>query len=855
MCLRLLAYLTPRSLLLYKFCPPARIFKQLSEIRNFKQEDGESLFDTWERYNDLLFKCPFHDLNDHQKVNTFYNGLNIQTRRTVDVNGLIPGLTASDALKLIQKLVEHSHKWHCEENHITTPNPLHVITEKLKLLNHEIEELTIDFRKLNMDDVKKSYYAEVKSIKSSKIDYDKTYTESRNHPTNLKDKFKQCLKESSERQAIQNEWMKKIMISTDLSLKNHDSSIKRLEQKVNHLAQSISTHYPKHTLASKMETFGEKVKRRILEEIKETTTTHGKPKQQLQKVVAHETKESPTHYSVTHQNRLPPKETDPGSFILPCIIENHSMSNALADLGASISIMPYSLFKRLGLGSLKPIKMTIEMADRSMQSPKGIKENVLVKISNFVFPVDFVVLDIIEDKNVPIILGRPMLATVHAKIDVYDKKISLGVGNDQVRDFKNYLSPKYENQDTIPLSPSELAEDKEEFSMTLGDPDKRMSIGLEEFVNIDDMWDDLDLGILSNEKLQPIIKKCEFVEKGLTEVLFGQPFKEQIGLVEDREALTRLNSSTWATKWFKRLVAYAKCNRDSDDRDKGLLEDVYVNSMVGTTEAALQVLPSAGPSISHTGLCANKSNFLVVSKQCLGYRSEKAGPVNERRDPFLDGDLSMKGNGAFISKLQSGGIDSLEEEAWDLLRASMVYYCDNPVETIAASDPNDSSILNYHQVFVCDFIPSGIAFLLKGEYDIVGNFILHTVQFGRKPWISIVLAGQGLMYASFKVRTVPFDDATEDMLDPGFGEAAIGRVAPLDSIKTASIVAYLVTVDKTILECARKNTPGKEGLAECKASASSSDMEYAEGLRRVRGDNTLRILLSFGEEQAELKLL
>ncbi|GKB01476.1 putative reverse transcriptase, RNA-dependent DNA polymerase [Tanacetum coccineum] len=214
------------------------------------------------------------------------------------------------------------------------------------------------------------------------------------------------------------------------------------------------------------------------------------------------------------------------------------MSNALADLGASISIMPYSLFKRLGLGSLKPIKMTIEMANRSMQSQKRIKENFLVKISNFVFPVDFIILDIMEDENVPIILGRPMLATAHAKIDVYGKKISLGVENDQVafninkkespafispiciinevdkmqklndlvmndkkvRDFENYLSPEYGSQDIISLLPSELTKDKEEFSMTLGDPNKRMSIGLEEFVDIDDMWDDLDPGILSNEK-------------------------------------------------------------------------------------------------------------------------------------------------------------------------------------------------------------------------------------------------------------------------------------------------------------------------------------------------------------------
>ncbi|GJT51960.1 hypothetical protein Tco_0978117 [Tanacetum coccineum] len=146
------------------YCPLAMIFKQLSEIRNFNKKEGESLFDTWERYNDLLFKCPFHDLNDYEKVNTFCNGLNSQTRRAVDLNGLIPGLRASDALKSIQKLVEHSHKWHCKENHMTTPNPLSVITEKLKLLNHEMEELKVDFCKLNTDDDRKSYYDMVKSI-------------------------------------------------------------------------------------------------------------------------------------------------------------------------------------------------------------------------------------------------------------------------------------------------------------------------------------------------------------------------------------------------------------------------------------------------------------------------------------------------------------------------------------------------------------------------------------------------------------------------------------------------------------------------------------------------------------------
>lgn len=136
-------------------------------------------------------------------------------------------------------------------------------------------------------------------------------------------------------------------------------------------------------------------------------------------------------------------------------------------------------------------------------------------------------------------------------------------------------------------------------------------------------------------------------------------------------------------------------------------------------------------------------------------------------------------------KMQKTSVDMIEDEAWDLLRESIVTYCGSPIGTIAANDPTSSSVLNYDQVFIRDFIPSGIAFLLKGEYDIVRSFILHTLQL--QSWEKTMdchSPGQGLMPASFKVRTVPLegdDTATEEVLDPDFGEAAIGRVAPVDS--------------------------------------------------------------------------
>ncbi|XP_009335501.2 alkaline/neutral invertase A, mitochondrial-like [Pyrus x bretschneideri] len=125
----------------------------------------------------------------------------------------------------------------------------------------------------------------------------------------------------------------------------------------------------------------------------------------------------------------------------------------------------------------------------------------------------------------------------------------------------------------------------------------------------------------------------------------------------------------------------------------------------------------------------------------------------------------------------------IEKEAWRLLRDSVVMYCGNPVGTVAANEPGDKQLLNYDQVFIRDFVPSALAFLLKGEGEIVRNFLLHTLQL--QSWektVDCYSPGQGLMPASFKVRTVPLDgNKIEEVLDPDFGESAIGRVAPVDS--------------------------------------------------------------------------
>ncbi|GJY15167.1 lysophospholipid acyltransferase 1-like protein [Tanacetum coccineum] len=133
------------------------------------------------------------------------------------------------------------------------------------------------------------------------------------------------------------------------------------------------------------------------------------------------------------EDSLPPKEKSPGSFTIPCYINNICFEKTLADLGASVSVMPLLTFTNLGLGELAPTKCkSLKRADKTIKRPKSISKNVLVGIDKFIFPVDFVVLDMPKDIKVPLILERPFLSTAHAKINVFKRKITLRVGDDKI---------------------------------------------------------------------------------------------------------------------------------------------------------------------------------------------------------------------------------------------------------------------------------------------------------------------------------------------------------------------------------------------------------------------------------------
>ena len=177
--------------------------------------------------------------------------------------------------------------------------------------------------------------------------------------------------------------------------------------------------------------------------------------------------------SAVIQRSLPEKMQDPSSFTIPCTIGNSEMGKALCDSRASINLMPLFVVKRLSLGELTPTSMTLQMTDRTLAQPEGILEDVLIKVGKFIFPVDFVVIDIEEEKQVPLLLGRPFLATGATLIYVKKGELTLRVGDEAMHFNLNHSlkQPEFDNVDCkivetkVPISSELINECKIQNSM------------------------------------------------------------------------------------------------------------------------------------------------------------------------------------------------------------------------------------------------------------------------------------------------------------------------------------------------------------------------------------------------------
>ncbi|GJY06642.1 reverse transcriptase domain-containing protein [Tanacetum coccineum] len=227
--------------------------------------------------------------------------------------------------------------------------------------------------------------------------------------------------------------------------------------------------------------------------------------------------------------KLPEKLGDPGKFLIPCDFQGMVECLALADLGASINLMPLSIWKKLSLPELTPTRMIFEHVNRSTTSTSGITEDVFVKVGKFHFLADFVVIDYVVDPRVPLILGRPFLRTARALIDVYGEEITLRF-NDEAITFKVGQTSRYSYNnsesvnriDVIDVSCEEYAQEVLGFSdsSTSGNPtpslDPILSTSfpsLTPFEGGDFILEEIE-ACLTNDSIPPGIDDADFDPEG-----------------------------------------------------------------------------------------------------------------------------------------------------------------------------------------------------------------------------------------------------------------------------------------------------------------------------------------------------
>ncbi|CAN6580958.1 unnamed protein product [Malus baccata var. baccata] len=500
-------------------------FLNKTQILSFAQKPNEEFHEAWERFKELIRKCPHSGINITDQMHIFFKGLNMTTKTLVNAScgGTYKDKNAQEACLLFEKMAEDTQQWAVEQpqsrsvfemsngspyvisgSQVAVQQPLQAACSICSLTNH-------DFFSCPHKDAYPEFTAEqvnsFNNFQRPRYDpYSNFYNPGWRDHSNLRwDKEQHTRPQFQQQTALQvsgrapgtfpsqtepnprgrEECNAIRTIRSGKSYNNsHENSIgnsqaaelpqtksailadseisadsgQSQDRSENTAEASTKTAervyeppmpYPKRLrpkaqdqqLTDFIKTLAKvQINLPLIDAIKnipyyakflKDVCTKKRKLVDLEKVILTE------QCSAVLLHKLPPKKKDPGSFTISCTIGNCDFSSSLIDLGASVNLMPYSVFKRLGEGELKPTSSIIQLADRSITYPRGVIEDVIVKVDNLYLPTDFMVLDMDEDLTTPIILGRPFLATARTLIDVEAGTLTFRV-EDQTVVFKMF---------------------------------------------------------------------------------------------------------------------------------------------------------------------------------------------------------------------------------------------------------------------------------------------------------------------------------------------------------------------------------------------------------------------------------
>ncbi|XP_022868533.1 uncharacterized protein LOC111388104 [Olea europaea var. sylvestris] len=415
---------------LTKYFPPSKSAQLRGEISQFKQLDFEPFYEAWERFKDLLRRCPQYGFQKWVQIEIFYNGLNGQTRTMVDVvaGGILMAKTAEAAYALLDDIATNSYQWPSERSGVKKVAGLHevdpitALAAQVSSLTNQIVTLTTQGNQQKVDSVMSTSSShqetevaneQAQYVNRRNYNQRESYQANHYHPglrnhenlsygnnrntlqppsgfntqnsdgkLPLEDILGTFISETRSR--FNKDESRLDNIETHVS--NMGATMKNLEVQISQLATSMKSqqkgkfpsdieinpkeHCKAVILRSGKQTGeSELTEDNALEQMPNYAKFMKEVMSKKRKLEEYETVKLTEECSAILQKKLPQKRKDPGSFTIPCTIGSSSFEKALCDLGASINLMPLSVFKKLGLGEVKPTTVTLQLADRSLTYP------------------------------------------------------------------------------------------------------------------------------------------------------------------------------------------------------------------------------------------------------------------------------------------------------------------------------------------------------------------------------------------------------------------------------------------------------------------------------------------------------
>nr|GFA25970.1 hypothetical protein [Tanacetum cinerariifolium] len=439
-----------------QFFPPSKTTYLRNEITNFLQKPNETFNEAWERFKDLLRQCPHHGFSELHQLDTFYNALNPNDQDALD--SAAGGNFLDKIRRECLSIIESKSKVRYSRIRVTdmrantnAPPPSSSLSNSFDLQQiAESLEDKLDIRmnrfEKSLNDMKYSFVTPTAPLKAveevcvtcganhsyNQCSSGMTYKEPPISPPGVEQQ--EPIEETTDMELPSTEDIQPPLVQVEFQV---DKPIE--EPFVVIPKAKANLPYPSRLVKEKIREKDDILAAKFMEifrdlhfELSFADALVHMPKfvPMFKKLLNNKNKlieltKMPLteNCSAVVLKKLPEKLGDPGRFLIPCDFSEFDNCLALADLGASINLMPLSIWKKLKLLTLNDTKMVLKLTDRTISKPTGVAENVFVKVRKFYFPADFVVLDFIADSRVPLILRRPFLSTAHAIINVHEREI------------------------------------------------------------------------------------------------------------------------------------------------------------------------------------------------------------------------------------------------------------------------------------------------------------------------------------------------------------------------------------------------------------------------------------------------